>query len=210
MTPAVTPNTYHLPVVANLATYQQQVQQNPRNQLVNLADYVPGIQLDIRYATAANLLGEPLYGTAAAFLREPAAAALRQVQAALAAQGMGLLVYDAYRPYSVTVQLWERVPDETYAAPPWRGSRHNRGCSVDVALVDGAGRPLLMPTAFDDLTPAAHATYEPVPAAARHHRALLLSTMAQFGFVNYPAEWWHFDYASWPEFNLLDIAFEHL
>jgi D-alanyl-D-alanine dipeptidase len=210
MTWVPTPNAHHLPVVTSLATYWQQVQQNPRNQLVNLADYVPGVQLDIRYATAANLLGEPLYSVAAAFLRQPAAAALRQVQVALAAQGIGLLVYDAYRPYSVTVKLWERVPDETYAAPPWRGSRHNRGCSVDVALVDAAGQPLLMPTAFDDLTPAAHAAYEPVPAAARHHRALLLATMAQFGFINYPAEWWHFDYAGWPGFDLLDIAFEHL
>lgn len=204
------PNPSNPPVVASLAAYRQQVQQNPRRQLVNLADYVPGVQLDIRYATAANLLGEPLYGVAAAFLREPAAAALRQVQAALAAQGLGLLVFDAYRPYRVTVQLWERVQDETYAAPPWRGSRHNRGCSVDVALVDAAGQRLPMPTDFDDLTPAAHSAYEPVPAAARRSRALLLAVMARFGFVNYPAEWWHFDFEGWQEFGLLDVPFEYL
>jgi D-alanyl-D-alanine dipeptidase len=133
------------------------------------------------------------------------------VQAALAPHGAGLLVFDAYRPYSVTVRFWSRIQDETYAAPPWRGSRHNRGCSVDVALVDlASGLPLPMPTAFDDLTPAAHAAYEPVTTEARRNRALLLQTMAHFNFVNYPAEWWHFDFARWAEFELLDIPFEKL
>lgn len=206
----VAANPYGLPVLTDPALYQQQTQLTPDMKLVNLAEAIPGIELDIRYATVANLLGKPLYTTAAAFLRAPAAAALQQVQAALAMQGVGLLVFDAYRPYSVTVQFWEQIQDETYAAPPWRGSRHNRGCSVDVALVDAAGQPLPMPTAFDDLTPAAHAAYEPVTAEARHHRALLLDTMAAFNFINYPAEWWHFDFARWGEFELLDIPFSAL
>ena len=207
---AAAPNAYGLSVVSDVAVYRQQAQVNPEAKLVALKQLIPAIKLDIRYATAANVLGEPLYPTAAAFLREPAAVALRQVQAALAAQGAGLLVFDAYRPYGVTVRFWNQIQDETYAAPPWRGSRHNRGCSVDVGLVDAAGQPLRMPTAFDNLTPAAHAAYEPVPAEARRHRTLLLDTMAAFNFVNYPAEWWHFDFARWAEFELLDIPFSAL
>ncbi|WP_375434465.1 M15 family metallopeptidase [uncultured Hymenobacter sp.] len=207
---SVPPNAYSLSVVSDVAIYRQQAQINPESRLVDLADSIPDIKLDIRYATASNVLSEPLYTMAAAFLREPAATALRQVQAALAAQGAGLLVFDAYRPYSVSVRFWDQIQDETYAAPPWRGSRHNRGCSVDVALVDARGQPLLMPTAFDDLTPAAHAAYEPVTVEARRNRALLLETMAAFSFVNYPAEWWHFDFARWAEFELLDIPFTAL
>ena len=206
----MTPNAYGLAVVTDPAAYQHQARANPENKLVDLAAFIPGIRLDIRYATAANVLGEPLYATAAAFLRQPAATALRQVQAALAARGLGLLVFDAYRPYGVTVRFWARIQDETYAAPPWRGSRHNRGCSIDVALVDARGQPLPMPTAFDHLTPAACATYEPVSAAARRNRALLLAVMARFHFVNYPAEWWHFDFTGWADFALLDIEFQEL
>ena len=200
-----------LPVVRDAAVYRQQVRAQPENELVNLTAVVPDLCLDIRYATTDNLLGEPLYPLSAAFLRRPAAEALAQVQAALAPHGAGLLVFDAYRPYGVTVRFWERVQNETYAAPPWRGSRHNRGCSVDVALVDlASGQPLPMPTAFDELSPAAHAAYEPVPPAVRRHRQLLLDTMTRFGFQNYPGEWWHFDFARWAEFELLDLSFAEL
>ncbi|QNH63370.1 M15 family metallopeptidase [Hymenobacter sediminicola] len=203
---------YALPeVVREVEEYRQQVQHNPAHELLNLAVFLPEVQLNIRYATADNLLREPLYTEAAAYLRRPAAEALREVQAALAAHDAGLLVFDAYRPYSVTVRFWEQIQDETYAAPPWRGSRHNRGCSVDVALVNlHTGLPLPMPTAFDALTPAAHSAYEPVPPEVRHNRKLLLQTMAQFGFVNYPGEWWHFDFAAWADFTLLDLPFEQL
>ena len=203
-------NAYNLLVVSDVAVYQHQAQANPEAKLVDLQELIPTIKFDIRYATTANVLGEPLYHTPAAFLRAPAAAALQHVQAALAAQGVRLVVFDAYRPYSVTVRFWNQIQDETYAAPPWRGSRHNRGCSVDVGLADAAGQPLPMPTDFDDLTPAAHAAYEPVIAEARRNRTLLLDTMAAFNFVNYPAEWWHFDFARWAEFDLLDIPFSAL
>ncbi|MCC2547162.1 M15 family metallopeptidase [Hymenobacter sp. BT175] len=205
------PNPYGLRVLSSPAQYRQQAARHPARQLVNLAEAIPGLRLDIRYATADNLLGYPLYQQAQAWLRRPVAEALKQVQQALAAHGAGLVVYDAYRPYSATVLMYQKVQNEDYAAPPWRGSRHNRGCSVDVGLVNQAtGRPLPMPTAFDELSPAAHSAYEPVSSEARRHRALLLKTMAQFGFVNYPGEWWHFDYAQWAEFGLLDLSFEEL
>ncbi|WBA43796.1 M15 family metallopeptidase [Hymenobacter canadensis] len=194
------------PRVLSAAEYRQLVQRHPDHALVNLAEVVPGLRLDIRYATPHNLLGAPLYARAAALLARPAALDLVRVQAALARHGAGLLVYDAYRPYRATVRLWEKVQDEQYAAPPWRGSRHNRGASLDVGLVDLAtGHPLPMPTEFDDLTPAAHTAYEPVSAPARRHRGWLLAAMSAHGFVNYPGEWWHFDHHRWAEFDLLDV-----
>ena len=111
-------NAYNLLVVSDVAVYQHQAQANPEAKLVDLQELIPTIKFDIRYATTANVLGEPLYPTPAAFLRAPAAAALQHVQAALAAQGVRLVVFDAYRPYSVTVRFWNQIQDETYAAPP--------------------------------------------------------------------------------------------
>jgi D-alanyl-D-alanine dipeptidase len=204
-------NAYGLSVVTNYAYYAQQVAANAENELVNLREFIPGLGLDIRYATPDNVLGEALYATASAYLRRPVAEALRQVQQALRPQNLGLLVFDAYRPYRVTVRFYEQIQDENYAAPPWRGSRHNRGCSVDVALINlGSGHPLPMPTAFDALTPAAHASYADLPAAILQNRATLFAAMTQCGFVNYPGEWWHFDHQRWSEFDLLDLAFEEL
>ncbi|GAA4010912.1 hypothetical protein GCM10022408_24060 [Hymenobacter fastidiosus] len=205
------PSPEAVPVVLSAGQYRQQVGQNPALALINLTSFIPTLGLDIRYATAANFLGEPLYSTAAAYLRRPAAEALRAAQQELATHGLGLLVFDAYRPYRVTVRVWDHIRDETYAAPPWRGSRHNRGCSVDVSLVTLAtGRAVPMPTDFDDFTPAAHAGFEPVPAAARHYRALLLAVLARHGFRNYADEWWHFDFHRWAEFDLLDVDFPEL
>jgi D-alanyl-D-alanine dipeptidase len=204
-------NAYGLPVVTEHAYYARQVAANADHELVNLRDFIPGLALDIRYATADNVLGEALYATAEAYLRRPVAVALGQVQQALRAHNLGLLVFDAYRPYGVTARFYDKIRDENYAAPPWRGSRHNRGCSVDVALVDlGSGHPLPMPTAFDALTPAAHASYADLPADILQNRTTLFAAMAQHGFVNYPGEWWHFDHQRWAEFDLLDLSFEEL
>jgi len=198
-------------VVRTVARYREQVRQNPANELVTLRGFIPDLRLDIRYATAHNLAKEPLYATAAAYLRRPAAEALRAAQLELRPHGLGLLVFDAYRPYGVTVRVWNKIRDETYAAPPSRGSRHNRGCSVDVSLVTLAtGRPVPMPTDFDDFTPRARADYEPVPAAVRHYRTLLLTVLSHHGFRSYAGEWWHFDFHRWPEFDLLDLDFAAL
>ncbi|MBC6990362.1 M15 family metallopeptidase [Hymenobacter sp. BT491] len=205
------PNAHGLYVLSSTAHYQQEIDENPDNELVELVAYVPDLVLDIRYATANNVLAEAIYDRPAAYLRRPVAAALREVQEELRKLGIGLQLFDAYRPYSATVRFYEKIGDETYAAPPWRGSRHNRGCSVDVALVELAnGRTLPMPTDFDDLTPAAHTTYEPVTEEVRRNRATLLGAMTQHGFVNYSGEWWHFDHQRWADFTLLDLSFAQL
>lgn len=197
--------------VSDAAEYRRQVSQDGRQELVDLARFIPGIRLDIRYATANNLTGQRIYPEAAAFLRHPVAEDLRRVQAALAAQGYGLLIYDAYRPYAATLRLYQALPDQTYAAPPTRGSKHNRGSSIDVGLVDlKTGRPVLLPTDFDAMTPAAHSDYQQLPAEAIKHRRILHRALQQHGFRNYPAEWWHFDHQTWEQYPLLDLPFSAL
>ncbi|QIL75556.1 M15 family metallopeptidase [Hymenobacter sp. HDW8] len=189
--------------------YHRQVRENADSELVDLAKFIPSITLDIRYATAANLLGRPLYQQPKAYLRRPAAAALRAVQAELNAVGVGLKIFDAYRPYSVSVAFYDHVRDETFAAPPWRGSRHNRGCSVDVTLVSlNTGQELSMPTDFDDMTPAAHADFSGVPTLALLNRAVLRAVMSRHCFEQYTGEWWHFDHKCWENHDLMDLEFQ--
>ncbi|WP_400194016.1 M15 family metallopeptidase [Hymenobacter sp. B81] len=209
--PPASLNAYGLAVLSDAAQYWQQVAHNPAQELVNLAAHVPGLVIELPYATADNFFGRVLYPEAAAYLRRPVADALRAAQRELAERGLGLKIWDAYRPYAVTVAMYEQLPDETYAAPPWRGSRHNRGCSVDATLVElSSGRELPLPTGFDDLSPRAHSAFADLPAAVRGHRATLHAALARQGFVNYPAEWWHFDHARWAEFPLLDLPFAAL
>ncbi|TGE10529.1 M15 family metallopeptidase [Hymenobacter fodinae] len=204
-------SSYGLSVVSSIEEYHQLVQSNAGQRLVDLAELIPSVVLDIRYATPDNLLGEAVYPEARALLREPVAEALAQVQASLADRDLGLCVYDAYRPYSITVRMYEQIQDENFAAPPWRGSRHNRGCSVDVGLVMlSNGKRVPLPTDFDELTPAARSRYGDLPAHVMLNRSILLATMQYHGFINYPGEWWHFDHQSWAEFDLLDIPFDQL
>lgn len=207
----ISPNMHGLRVISTPEYYHRQVSQTPDSELVNLAEFVPGIVLDIRYATAANILGRPLYQQPVAYLRRPVAVALRAVQSELASVGIGLKVFDAYRPYSATVAFYDHVRDETYAAPPWRGSRHNRGCSVDVTLVSlSSGEGLIMPTDFDELTPAAAANFPKAPTLALLNRAVLRAVMSRHGFEQYPGEWWHFDHTCWQDHDLLDLEFKAL
>ncbi|RDC63702.1 M15 family metallopeptidase [Adhaeribacter pallidiroseus] len=205
------PNKYGLTVISNPAVYKKQVAADPSQALVDLATYIPGIQLDIRYATANNFLGEPVYTLAKAYLRQPVAQALKNVQSALHQQGLGLKIYDAYRPYRATVYFFDKLRDTVYLAVPWQGSRHNRGCTVDLTLVDlKTGKELRMPTPYDDFTKKAHVNYTDLPAAIIKNRELLKEVMTRQGFQVYAEEWWHFDYYHFKKFDLLDIAFEDL
>ncbi|WP_139920243.1 M15 family metallopeptidase [Hymenobacter sp. DG01] len=204
-------NAFGLSLINSQEHYQQRIAQNREQELVDLRELIPDLVLDIRYATSRNLLGVALYPAAEAYLCRPVAEALVRVQAALAQRGLGLCVYDAYRPYSVSVRLYEHLQDENVAAPPWRGSRHNRGCSVDVGLVERAtGRHVPLPTDFDELTPAAHIRFATLPTHILLNRTVLLAAMQAQGFINYPHEWWHFDFHRWAEFDLLDLPFAAL
>ncbi len=172
----------------------------PRVDLVDAAAAAPGIRLDLRYATADNFLKAAVYPCARCLLRRPVAEALGRAQAAVAAKGFGLLVWDCYRPPEVQRRMWALVPDARYVANPAKGSVHNRGAAVDLTLVTTEGTPLAMPTAFDDFTPAAAADAPATPEAASH-RATLRAAMEAAGFAGIRTEWWHFDLAgsrSWP------------
>ncbi len=181
--------------------------------LVDVTALNPAIQLEIRYATDRNFLGVPVYGQARALLQRPAAEALARVQRGLASRGLGLLVYDAYRPWSVTWVFWEATPPELrrYVADPAQGSRHNRGCAVDVTLIRLAtGEVVPMPSGYDEMTPRAHVDYRGGPAQPRRMRAVLRQAMAAEGFEVYPYEWWHFDYRDWRRYAIANIPFDRI
>ena len=173
--------------------------------LVDLTTVDARIRLDIRYATAENFMGVPMYERATARLQRPAAEALGRVQRALAAEGLGLLVFDAYRPWYVTKMFWEATPDSqrVFVADPSRGSRHNRGAAVDLTLYDlRTGVPLPMPSGYDEFTERAYPDYAGGTAAERANRARLRRAMEAEGFTVYEAEWWHFDFGGWERWGL--------
>jgi zinc D-Ala-D-Ala dipeptidase len=181
----------------------------PSADLVDVEKLSSGIRLDIRYATPDNFTHQAVYPVAACFLRRDAAERLARVESALEAEGLGLKVFDCYRPLSVQQKFWQLVPDDRYVANPAKGSRHNRGCAVDLTLVDASGRELAMPTAFDDFTERAHRDAPASPEAAANRKKLEDAMTAQ-GFVGLPTEWWHFDAPGWKDAPLLDVPIESL
>lgn len=181
--------------------------------LVDLAAVDPTFHFDIRYATERNFLGRPVYREARAFLRPGVAEALKGANAALEAHGVGLLVFDAYRPRSVTRTFWEEVPKEKrrFVANPARGSMHNRGCAVDVSLYDlSTGGEVEMPSAYDEMTARAASAYQGGPPEARARRDLLRSALEARGFRVNRGEWWHFDHETCPLYDALDLTFEEI
>lgn len=166
----------------------------PSPDLVDVSQVAPGVQLDLRYASADNFLKEAVYPCGRCLLRRPAAEALARAQAALAARGLGLRVWDCYRPPAVQQKMWALVPDARFVANPAKGSVHNRGAAVDLTLVDAAGKALAMPTAFDDFTAAA-AAEAPASKEAAENRATLRAAMEAAGFAGIRSEWWHFELA---------------
>jgi D-alanyl-D-alanine dipeptidase len=181
--------------------------------LVDLAALDSTVRLDIRYATANNFVGRPVYPQARAFLREEVARPLLRAHAALRPRGYALLVFDAYRPLSVTRLFWNEVKaaKRAFVANPAKGSMHNRGCAVDLSLFDlAAGREAEMPSAYDEMTRRASPRYGGGPAEARARRDLLRAALEAEGFRVNPGEWWHFDHESCARFELLDLSFEDI
>ena len=183
------------------------------SELVELQRLDPTIRLDIRYATPNNLAGRPVYTQARAFLQRPAAEALVQVNQELAPLGYGLLVFDGYRPWSVTKLFWDVTSKQNrgFVANPRKGSRHNRGCAVDLSLWNKAtDQEVPMTGAYDEMSPRSYAAYAGGTPEQRAARDLLRSKMEQHGFKVLPAEWWHFDYQEWPSYPIQNMPFEEL
>lgn len=167
----------------------------------------PPVLPEVRYATCRNFTGNQLYPLPRLWLHRDTARALSSVQADLAGQGLGLKVFDAYRPFSVQKHMWNLIRDERYVSDPAKTrGRHTRGTAVDVTLVDAKGNNLDMPTDFDDFTEKAHSNYTGATAAQKRNRALLADAMSRHGFVPYPFEWWHFDLKNWEKYPALDVA----
>jgi zinc D-Ala-D-Ala dipeptidase len=181
--------------------------------LVDLTTVDPGIKLDIRYASSNNFIGFPLYERAAAFLQRPAAEALGRVQRSLAAKGYGLLIHDGYRPWFVTKMFWDATPASAhmFVANPAEGSRHNRGCAVDLTLYDlKSGHAVEMTGRYDEMSPRSYADYLGGTSRQRWLREVLRSAMEAQGFAVYPEEWWHFDYKDWSDYAIGTATFTQL
>ena len=195
----------------SLTSYKLEVKIDPTQKLENLKAIIPCLKIDIRYASTNNFMHQKAYSSAVAFLRIPAALALKKVQDALMKRGLGLVIYDAYRPYSVTLKIFDLVKNSKYAASGATGSIHNRGCAVDLSLIDlKTGQELPMPTAFDSFSEAADSRYMNLSALQILNRSILTKYMNQFGFTQLKTEWWHFDFKDWQRFRLIDIPFEQL
>jgi D-alanyl-D-alanine dipeptidase len=182
-------------------------------ELVELASLDPAIHLDIRYATSNDFLGAPVYTQARAFLQRPAAEALIRALQKLKPLGYGLLVHDGYRPWYVTKIFWDATPPEgkIFVADPAKGSRHNRGCAVDLTLYHlKTGAPVEMTGSYDEMSSRSFPDYPGGTSLQRWHRDLLRRAMESEGFIVYESEWWHFDYKDWPEYGILNIPFEKL
>ena len=181
--------------------------------LVDLATLDPAIRFDIRYASRNNFLGLKLYERPAAYLQRPAAQALGRARKALEAKGYGLLVHDAYRPWFVTWMFWEATPPESriFVADPAKGSRHNRGCAVDLTLYDlKTGKVVEMPSRYDEMSLRSYADFVGGASKQRELRAVLRDAMLAEGFEVYPEEWWHFDYKDWRSYGIGTATFTQL
>lgn len=181
--------------------------------LVDVTTLDPTIKLDIRYATSNDFLGTPLYTEARAFMQRPAAEALVRVVQKLRPMGYGLLIHDAYRPWYVTKIFWEATPPDKrmFVADPAQGSRHNRGCAVDLTLYElNTGKPVTAVSGYDEFSPRAYPYYPGGTSLQRWYRDLLRTIMVSEGFTVYDTEWWHFDYEDWRLYPIGNQTFEQL
>ena len=178
--------------------------------LIELITLDPTIKLDIRYATDNNFVGKTVYPEARAFLQKPAAKRVVEVHKKLRKQGLGLVIFDGYRPWSITKLFWEVTPEDKrmFVADPAKGSKHNRGCAVDLSIYDlKAGKLVEMPSDFDEFSEKASPDYTGGTAEQRANRDLLRKLMEDEGFIVNANEWWHFDYKDWEKYAIYDISF---
>ena len=184
-----------------------------KSDLVELIKLDPTIRLDVRYATTNNLFGTVFYSEPRAFMQRPAAESLVRVHRKLKQMGYGLLVHDAYRPWYVTKVFWDATPADKklFVADPAKGSRHNRGCAVDITLYDlKTKKPVEMVSTYDETTDRAYPNYIGGTGLQRWHRDLLRAAMEAEGFTVYEAEWWHFDYNDWQKYPIMNVRFDKI
>ncbi|QNN41838.1 M15 family metallopeptidase [Pedobacter roseus] len=198
-------------IVNSYNQYLASVKSNPNNELVEIKKAIPNIRLDIRYATRNNFMQQVMYKQARAFARKPVVDALKKIQKELNKKGYGLKIFDGYRPYAITVEFYKKASDKNFVANPAKGSKHNRGCAVDLTLINlKTGKELVMPTPYDSFSAAAAAKYEKVSPEARKNRDFLIAIMGKYNMNVLENEWWHYDFSGWRGYDLMDIPFEKL
>ena len=206
-------NKYGVTVLFDKNEFFEGAERDSTKAMVELKQLIPRLSYELRYATTNNFMRRRMYprNTNYTFLRIPAANALKSVQLDLNARGLGLKIWDAYRPYSVTTKFWELIQDERYVADPKKGSGHNRGIAVDLTIIQlSDGKELDMGTGFDNFSDTAHHDFLQLSAAVLENRKLLKSTMEKHGFVSFASEWWHYSLPNSTAFELLDISFKTL
>ncbi|MDF3820273.1 M15 family metallopeptidase [Leptospira sp. 96542] len=197
-------------IVLDKLAYEQTIQRDPNRELINL-ETIPDIVLSIKYATPNNFTGQVIYGQARAYARKPLANALKKAQMEFLKLGYTIQIFDAYRPYRATVLFYEIIKDTRYVASPKTGSKHNKGCAIDLTLVDkNTKQELKMPTDYDAFQKAAWANAPVSDPEAKKNRQTLIQVLSQFGFRVNQSEWWHFDFLECPNYEVLDIPFEEL
>ncbi|MGZ4787680.1 MAG: M15 family metallopeptidase [Terriglobales bacterium] len=222
--PATAPasvQTFHITPVKPVAELRREAlsAQPPHEQgkrkpdLVELVKLDPTIKLDVRYASTNNFMRTPFYTEARAFMQRPAAEAVMRANQKLKAYGYGLIIHDGYRPWYVTKMFWDGTPADKhdFVANPYPGSRHNRGCAVDLGLYElKTGEEVQMPSGYDEMSERAYPSYQGGTKEERDRRDLLRHIMESEGFTVYPQEWWHFDYKDWDKYPVMNVPFEKL
>jgi len=205
-------NKYALWVIKDVKTFSRITSINSSKQMADIKRLIPSVVLDLRYATANNFMHKKLYpALSTTYVRLPAARGLQRVQNELGLQGLGLKIFDAYRPYSVTEKIWKPIKDDRYAADPKKGSGHNRGIAVDITIIDlKTGAELNMGTGFDNFSDTAHHAFTSLPKEILYNRALLKNVMERNGFRALDTEWWHYSLPNAKDFELLDLSFKKL
>lgn len=200
-----------LPLLLLLLVFSAPVRADRDDEFVELKRLDPTIVIELPYATENNFCKAVLYPVERCFLRRRVADDLLSAHRSLAGRGLGLKVWDGYRPHSVQYLMWEKSPLPGFVGDPKQGSKHNRGAAVDVTLIDlETGRELPMPTPYDEFSSRAHRDYFKVTAEVSENRRILQAAMQANGFLTIESEWWHFDHRDWSQFPLADVSLETL
>ena len=210
----MTISQYGVAVLDNVQGYLQTVEKDSAKKMLELRSLAPDLVYELRYASTNNFMKKRMYpkNTSHTFLRAPAARALAKVQRQLMTTGYRLKIFDAYRPYGVTISFWEPIKDERYVANPAKGSGHNRGLAVDLTLIDiKTGQEVNMGTAYDSFTDTAHHSFtKNLPPEIARARGILKETMEQNGFTAMESEWWHYNWPNDKNYEVMDIPFRKL